>query len=158
MAENYFDLYCDTFGITDPFQESQERFNKKTTKHFTPSGGEYWEVDITKTAEDLAWEKEWEKRRDAYLRLEHIFRLWEFHDIVSWDYFQKEIAFSKCFTDDGNRYLPCDCEERQCAMTCTYFGTKCPRANGEPLYPPEEVMKVWDLEQELKWEEHDDCC
>lgn len=148
MAKDYFDEYCDTFGITDPFRESQERFHKKVTKHSAPSGGEYWIVDTMETKEDEEWEKEWEVRRDEYLRLEHVFRLWEFHDRLDWDDFQKEIVLSKHFTNDGDRYLPCDCAGRQCNMWCAYFGTECPRKKGEPLWAPEEVMKVW--------EEHDD--
>ena len=148
MAKDYFDEYCDTFGITDPFQEDQERFHKKIKHCISPTGREYWEVDTTKTPEEEEWELENRKKKDEYIRLRYIFHLWEFHNIMVWDDFQREIEFSKYFTDDWKRYLPCDCAGRQCAMTCTYFGTKCPRVNGEPLYPPEEVMKVW--------EEHDD--
>lgn len=149
---DYFDKYCELFGIADPFQEQQERFHKKVTHCISPSGREYWEVDTKKTPEEMAWERDWEVRRDEYLRLEHIFRLWDLHDRMDWDKFQKEIEYSKNFTDDGERYLPCDCEERQCSMECAYFGTECPRVRGEELISPKEVMEI----QELKWEEHDD--
>lgn len=142
MAENYFDTYCYTFGITDPFQEEQERFSKRVTKRINPSGTEYWEVDTTKTEEELAWEAEQKKKKSKYLRLEHIFRLWELHDKLSWERFQKEIEYCSRFTDDWKRYLPCDCAERQCNMWCAYFGTECPRKRGEDLYPPTEVMMV----------------
>ena len=149
---DYFDKYCDTFGITDPFRESQERFHKKVTKHSTSSDGEYWIVDTMKTKEDEEWEKEWEIRRDEYLRLEHVFRLWEFHDRLSWDDFQKEIVLSKHFTNDGDRYLPCDCGCRQCALTCQYFGTECPRARGEDLISPKEVQAITEDNEEDEYE------
>ena len=145
MAEDYFGLYCNIFGIADPFREAQERFHKKVTKHSTPSGGEYWIVDTMETKEDEEWEKEWEVRRDEYLRLEHVFRLWEFHDKLSWDKFQAEIEYGKRFTDDWKRYLPCDCAERQCAMTCQYFSGECPRRNGEELIPPNEVLIAMEM-------------
>lgn len=156
MAEDYFDLYCELYHITDPFEEDQERFSKRVTTHHTPSGGTYWEVDMTKTEEDIAWEVAQKKKKNEYLRLEHIFRLWEFHDRLNWDDFQREIESSKHFTDDWKRYLPCDCAGRQCNMWCAYFGTECPRKKGEPLWAPEEVMKVWDADLEDRWEDHDD--
>lgn len=152
MAEDYFDMYCYAFGITDPFQEEQERFSKRVTTHHTSSGGTYWEVDTTKTEEDIAWEEEQKKKKSEYLRLEHIFRLWELHDKLSWERFQKEIEYCSRFTDDWKRYLPCDCAERQCAMTCQYFSGECPRRNGKELIPPNEVLIAMEKEGELNYD------
>ena len=122
-----FKDYCNALGITDPFEEEQKRFSQRCTH-------EHGYVLIRdKTEEDIEWEKEWEKRRDEYLRLEHTFRLWDMHFYLTWEKFQFFLRH-ETFTDTSI-YLPCDCADRQCALTCEYFSRECPREKEELQTP-----------------------
>ena len=88
------------------------------------------------------------KSREEYLRLAHTFRLWDYHFWMPWTEFEEYAKLSKEFTDTSI-YLPCDCADRQCAMTCAYFLGECPRAKEELRAP--EILGF-----EGRWEFHDD--
>lgn len=86
------------------------------------------------TEEDNIWRKDWEKRRDEYLRLRDTFILWEDHFWMPWKQFKKYLKFHEKYADTSI-YMPCDAADRQCDIACTYFGGKCPREE-EPLKCP----------------------
>lgn len=87
------------------------------------------------------------KSREEYLRLAHTFRLWDYHFWMPWAEFEEYAKLSKEFTDTSI-YLPCDCADRQCAMTCTYFLGECPRREEELRAP--EILGF-----DGRWEFHD---
>lgn len=125
--------YCTLNNIRNPFEESQERLRKRMHKEVDEKGHEVTVIDAA-PLDEPAWRSGWTKRRDAYLRLMHTFRLWDFHSWMPWDEFKKQAQFSKQYAD-ASIYMPCDCAERQCSVECTYFGGKCPREQ-EPLKCP----------------------
>lgn len=88
------------------------------------------------------------KKRDEYLRLDHTFRLWDFHFWMPWEKFKWHCGFDKEYTD-VSIYMPCDCAERQCNMECAYFSSECPREK-------EELKTPKILGFEGRWEYHDD--
>lgn len=132
-TNNRFHDFCNAKGIVNPFGEEQAHFNKRC--HPGEHNGRPCTVIDPETEEDREWRKEWIKRRDAYLRLEHTFRLWDFHFWMPWEKFKWHLDIDKAYAD-VSIYLPCDCAERQCALTCAYFGAECPRMK-EELKAPE---------------------
>lgn len=89
------------------------------------------------------------QEKNEFLRLEHEFRVWEFHYWMEWEEFQKWLEWYKI---EG--YFPCDCGGRQCSMECAYFLRKCPRQEGElksPIkglegrYEPKSVRYYWSI-------------
>lgn len=86
-------------------------------------------------------------QKDIYLCLEHTFRLWDFHFWMPWEQFSQYFKYENYA--DTSIYLPCDCIDRQCAMTCAYFGGKCPREKTEIQTP-----KLLGFEG--RWKFHDD--
>lgn len=146
-TDNRFHDYCMERKIKDPFWEDQQRFSNKIEHKQDEKGHDYWVVDTTKTQEDEAWEKDWAKRRDEFLRLEHTFRLWDFHFWMDdWDRFK---SFWNNQWVDTSAYMPCDIASRQCNMECAYFGKECPREREELRAP--EILGF-----EGRWEFHDD--
>ncbi len=146
-TDNRFHDYCMERKIKDPFWEDQQRFSNKIEHKQDEKGRDYWVVDTTKTPEDEAWEKNWEKRRDEFLRLEHTFRLWDFHFWMDdWDRFK---SFWNSQWVDTSAYMPCDIASRQCNMECAYFGKECPREKEELRAP--EILGF-----DGRWEFHDD--
>ena len=108
--------------------------------------GKQCTVIRSETPEEIAWRTEWVKRRDEYLRLEHTFRLWDFHFWMPWEKFRKHLEWSVDFADTSI-YMPCDAAERQCSMTCAYFGGDCPRVEEELKSP------IKGLEGEYKYDD-----
>lgn len=96
--------------------------------------GKQCTVIRSETPEEIAWRSKWVKRRNKYLRLEHTFRLWDFHFWMPWEKFKKHLEWSVDFTDTSI-YMPCDAAERQCSMECAYFGGDCPRVKEELKSP-----------------------
>ena len=145
-TDNRFFDYCRRKKIKNPFKENLDAFARRCSKEERDG----YEVTIIreKTAEEEVWEKEWKKRRDEYLRLSHAFRLWDFHFWMNWEEFSWHCGFDKEFTD-VSIYMPCDCADRQCNMTCAYFGGKCPREKEELKIP--EILGF-----EGRWEFEDD--
>lgn len=141
-TDNRFYDYCNTFGITNPFQEEQKRFAARCKKE------EKYTIIKKESPEDIEWRKEWSKRRDDYLRLSHTFRLWDFHFWMTRTAFEHHLDWSKKYADTSI-YMPCDCAERQCSMECAYFLHECPRAKGELKTP--EILGF-----DGRWEYHDD--
>ena len=147
-TDNRFHDYCMERKIENPFWEDQQRFSNRVERKQDEKGRDYWVVDTTKKPEDEAWEKDWAKKRDWFLRLEHTFRLWDFHFWMTWEQFEWYLKYDKDYTD-VSIYMPCDCADRQCSMTCAYFGGECPRMK-------EEVKIPESLGFEGRWEFHDD--
>ena len=129
-TDNRFHDYCMERKIKDPFWEGQQRFSNRVERK-----------------QDEAWAK----RRDEFLRLEHTFRLWDFHFWMTWEQFEWHLKYDKDYAD-VSIYMPCDCADRQCSMTCAYFGGECPRIKKEIKIPE-------NLGFEGRWEFHDyyDC-
>lgn len=128
--------YVREMHIKDPFQESRiDRVIKQV--------GRKW---ITEPADEER-RRYWDEQKDNYLRLEHTFRLWDFHFWMEWERFQRFLESESLA--DVSIYLPCDTMERQCSMTCPHFGKEnCPRRFEELKSPIEGV--------EERWEYHDD--
>ena len=145
-TDNRFHDYCNAFGITNPFWEEQKRFRDRS--HDEVRNGIKCTVVDAESPEDIAWRTEWMKRRDKYLRLDHTFRLWDFHFWMPWEKFKWHCSFDKEYTD-VSIYMPCDCADRQCSMECAYFGGECPREKEELCTP--EILGF-----EGRWELHDD--
>lgn len=78
-TDNRFHDYCFYNKIKDPFRESMLRFGERVQKKTDEKGHDYWIVDTDDSPEEVAWRTEWAKRRNEYLRLNHTFRLWDFH-------------------------------------------------------------------------------
>lgn len=128
--------YCKENNIPDPFKERMDRIE---IKEVVINGVRGWESEWDRSPEALAWEEDWKKRRDEYLRLMHTFRLWDMHFwMEDWEQFQR---MGEGEYVDMSIYLPCDLASRQCSMTCAYFGTECPRARGEELKSPIEGLE-----------------
>ena len=125
--------WCKEHGIIDPFKERDEHDAYQHRKEII-NGHEVFVWDKDNSPEYKAWHEDWEKRRDEYLRQQHTFRLWDFHFWMDWERFEKFIEHEESFTDISI-YLPCDCANRQCSLTCAYFGEKCPRENEELKCP-----------------------
>lgn len=134
-ADEKFRLYCKEHGIQDPFQEERERFKKRC--HDGNYKGIPCMVVDPETKEDIAWRQEWEKRRDEYLQLRDTFILWEDHFWMPWEQFKKYLKFHGTYADTSI-YMPCDAADRQCDMTCAYFGAKCPREEEQLKCPIKE--------------------
>ena len=132
-ADDRWREYCILNNIRDPFKESQERISKRIHEEIDEKGHRITVVDAAPLNEP-AWQSAWKKRRDAYLRLQHTFKLWDYHSWMPWDDFKKQVNFSRQYAD-GSIYMPCDCEGRQCSVECAYFGRKCLRER-EPLKCP----------------------
>lgn len=145
-TDNRFFDYCNTFGITNPFNEEQERFQERCTYNIDDYGHTITHIRPENPIE-AAWRQEHREKKDKYLRLSHTFRLWDFHFWMDWPRFKKHLEWSTDFADTSI-YLPCDCAERQCNMACTYFGTECPRMKEELRAP--EILGF-----EGRWEYHD---
>ena len=129
---NTFEDYCKTRGIRDPFIERQRLI-----------------YDDSVPEEEKAEEyRRLGRQQEEYLRLMHTFRLWAYHFWMPREEFIKHAKLSKDYADI-DIYLPCDCADRQCTMTCAYFGGECPRMK-EELKIPES------LGFEGRWEFHDD--
>lgn len=144
-TDNRFFDYCQHMKIKDPFREDRERFAKRCRKE-TRNGHEVTIIDTSNSPEEEAWRAEWAKRRDKYLRLNHTFRLWDFHFWM--DDWEKFKWYGNEYVD-MSIYMPCDIASRQCSMECAYFLHECPRAK-EELRAPEM------LGFEGRWEFHDD--
>ena len=144
-TDNRFNDYCDTFGITNPFCEERQRLNKRMSKQIV-NGHEITFID-PEGPDDLLWRIDWTKRRNEYLRLDHTFRLWDFHFWMPWEKFKWHCGFDKEYTD-VSIYMPCDCADRQCSMECAYFLHECPREKEELKTP--EILGF-----EGRWEYHD---
>ena len=125
--------YCILNNIRDPFAESQARLARRMHEEEDEKGHRITVIDAP-PLDEQAWQNAWAKRRDAYLRLQHTFRLWDFHFWMPWEEFKRQMHFSRQYADVGI-YMPCDAAERQCNMECAYFGAKCPREE-EPLKCP----------------------
>lgn len=142
-TDNRFYDYCLVNHIKDPFRESNEMFARRCSTE--ERNGHTATVIREKTEEEKAWEKDWAKRRDEYLRLNHTFRMWDFHFWMDdWEKFQwygRDV--------DMNIYMPCDIASRQCNMMCLYFGGKCPRETEELQAP--EILGF-----KGRWEFHDE--
>ena len=136
--------YCKEHGIKNPFWESQDKF--KARCHDEVRNGIKCTIIDAESPEEITWRTEWVKRRDEYLRLEHTFRLWDFHFWMDWSRFQEHLKWSKDFADTSI-YMPCDTAERQCSMACAYFGAKCPRVKEEVKNP------IKGLEGEYKYDD-----
>ena len=117
--------WCKEHGIKDPFQECYDRIKSERK---IVDGVECWEF----SPEEQAWEEEWKKRRDEYLRQKHTFRLWDLHFWMDdWDSFQR---MGNSYVD-MSIYMPCDLANRQCALACAYFLGDCPRQKEELKSP-----------------------
>lgn len=129
-TDNRFFDYCMTKGIKNPFREYMDMFARRCSME--ERNGHATTVIREETEEEKAWNTEWAKRRDEYLRLMHTFRLWDFHFWMDdWDKFQR---YGNEYVD-MSIYMPCDIASRQCNMTCPYFGGKCPRETEELKCP-----------------------
>jgi hypothetical protein len=131
--------YCEARGLANPFQEEQELYKLRCV--YKDENG--WKVlhvrDLTEEEEALlAQIKRWKKE---YLRLQHEFELWDFHFWMEWE------EFAHWLKEYGSEveYLPCDCGSRQCALTCQYFGEKCPRESGELESPINGLDRRWEI-------------
>jgi len=140
----WFD-YCHVKGIQNPFKESLDIFHDRTS--VKEENGHKIVYVREKTEEEKIQEQEWAKRRDEYLRLEHTFRLWDFHFWMDWNEFWRFAKYSKEFADISI-YRPCDCADRQCTLACTNFGMECSKKT-------EELKTPQILGFEGRWEFHD---
>ena len=131
--------YCQYNKIIDPFKEDMDRFSKRC--HQEDRNGH--RITIVEIDED----KEWEKRRDDFLKVAHTFRIWDFHFWMDdWEKFQR---YGRNEYVNMNIYMPCDLANRQCSMFCAYFGKKCPRENGEELKSPiPGLNKRWEYKDD----------
>ena len=59
------------------------------------------------------------KCRKEYDKLQQIFLFWDYHFYMGWEEFQERRKYERDI--DLSMYEPCDCAERQCALTCPYF-------------------------------------
>ena len=132
--------FCEAMGIDSPFQREQELF-KARCSYKDENGWKVLQVrDFTEEEEQLmTFIKEWKK---DYLRLEHKFDLWDYHFWMTWDEFE---PFLKEYGSEID-YYPCDCAERQCALTCQYFGKECPRAKEELKSPISGLDGRWEID------------
>lgn len=146
-TDNKWHEYCKEHGIKNPFQESQNKFNARCHKEVRD--GIECTIINSETPEEIAWRTEWIKRRDKYLRLEHTFRLWDFHFWMPWEKFKKHLEWSTNFADT-NIYMPCDAAERQCNIKCAYFGRDCPRVKEELKSP------INGVEGEYQYDDRDE--
>ena len=146
-TDNRFHDYCMERKIENPFWEDQQRFAKRCRKEIR-NGHEVTIIDTDDSPEEKAWRKTWAEKRDKFLRLERTFRLWDFHFWMNWGQFEWYLKYDKDYTD-VSIYMPCDCADRQCSMTCAYFGGECPRTK-------EEIKIPESLGFEGRWEFKDD--
>ena len=147
-TDNKWFEYCQEQGITNPFREEMDNFAKRCS--VIERNGKQCTVIRSETPEEIAWRAEWAKRRDEYLRLEHTFRLWDFHFQMPWEKFSKHLEWSKNYADISI-YMPCDAADRQCNMACAYFLSECPRKTGELKSPVKGVEGEYkyDIEYEI---------
>lgn len=132
-TDNRFFDYCDTFGIANPFNEEQEKFQERCTYESDEYGHTITYIRPENPIE-AAWRQEYREKKDRYLRLEHTFRLWDFHFWMTRTAFEQHLRWSKEYADTSI-YLPCDTVERQCDMMCAYFSGECPREKVELRAP-----------------------
>lgn len=116
--------FCKEYNIKDPFKEREQIIAARGIFFLTSVEGKQWEI-------------KWKIRRDKYLRLMHVFRLWDKHFYLDWEQFKKELAYE----DSEIEYCSCDCAGRQCELACKYFKGKCTRENDQLENPINRIVK-----------------
>ena len=134
-------------GIKNPFTEDMLDFQERCSYEADIYGHIITHIRL-ENEEEKARREEREKYKSEYQRLEHTFRLWDFHFWMEWARFKKHLEWSTDLADTSI-YMPCDAADRQCSMTCAYFGEKCPRIKEELKIP--QILGF-----DGRWEEEDD--